>query len=75
MVGALWATFVFIAMPTVMEIMGGGAVTISEIRRLVGVATLDAPGYFLLGIVVLVIAALCMLTSRLGVYRILNSQH
>ena len=30
---------------------------------------------FLLGIVVLVIASLCMLTSRIGVYRILNSQH
>jgi hypothetical protein len=25
--------------------------------------------------VVLVIASLCMLTSRIGVYRILNSQH
>ena len=28
-----------------------------------------------LGIVVLVIASLCMLTSRIGVYRILNTQH
>jgi cell division transport system permease protein len=74
-VGALWATGVFLAMPTVMELMGGGAVTIAEIRRLVGIASLDAAGYFLLAIVVLVIAALCMLTSRLGVYRILNSQH
>src|SRR5499427_5565361 len=74
-VGAIWAMFVFIAMPTVMELLGGGAVTLAEIRRLVGIATLDAPGYFLLGIVVLVIAALCMLTSRIGVYRILNSQH
>jgi len=74
-VGALWATFVFLAMPTVVELMGGGAVTIAEIRRLIGIASLDLPGYFLLGIVVLVIAALCMLTSRIGVYRILNSQH
>jgi len=74
-VGALWAMFVFIAMPTVMELLGGGAVTIAEIRRLIGIATLDPPGYFLLGIVVLVIASLCMLTSRIGVYRILNSQH
>ena len=49
--------------------------TIAEIRRLIGTAALDPPGYFLLGIVVLVIAALCMLTSRIGVYRILNSQH
>lgn len=74
-VGAVWATLVFLTMPTVMELLGGGSVTIAEIKRLVGVASLDLPGYFLLGIVVLVIASLCMLTSRIGVYRILNSQH
>jgi cell division transport system permease protein len=74
-VGAIWAVLVFIAMPAAMELMGGGAVTMAELRRLVGVTTLDLWGYFLLGIVVLVIAALCMLTSRIGVYRILNSQH
>ena len=74
-VGAVWAMFVFVAMPTVMKLLGGGSVTTDEIRRLVGIATLDAMGYVLLGIVVLVIASLCMLTSRLGVYRILNSQH
>ena len=74
-VGALWAVLVFLAMPTVMELLGGGTVTFAELRRLIGVASLDLPGYVLLGIVVLVIAALCMLTSRIGVYRILNSQH
>jgi cell division transport system permease protein len=74
-VGAIWAMFVFLAMPTVMELLGGGGVTIAELRRLIGIASLDPPGYFLLGIVVLVIASLCMLTSRIGVYRILNSQH
>jgi cell division transport system permease protein len=74
-VGAIWAMMVFLAMPTLMELLGGGAVTVAEIRRLIGVASLDAAGYFLLGIVVLVIASLCMLTSRLGVYRILHSQH
>jgi cell division transport system permease protein len=73
-VGAVWATFVFLTMPTVMELLGGGTVTIAEIRRLIGTAALDPPGYVLLAIVVLVIAALCMLTSRIGVYRILNSQ-
>ena len=41
-VGAVWAMFVFLAMPTVMELLGGGAVTIAEIRRLIGIATLDA---------------------------------
>ena len=71
-VGAIWAMLVFLAMPTVMELMGGGGVTIAEIRRLIGISTLDAMGYFLLGIVVLVIASLCMLTSRIGVYRILK---
>ena len=74
-VGAVWAMFVFLAMPTLMELLGGGGVTIAELRRLIGIASLDPPGYFLLGIVVLVIASLCMLTSRIGVYRILNSQH
>jgi cell division transport system permease protein len=71
-VGALWSMLVFLAMPTVMEVLGGGTVTIAEIRRLIGTAALDPPGYMLLGIVVLVIAALCMLTSRIGVYRILK---
>jgi cell division transport system permease protein len=74
-VGALLAVIVFIGMPAAMELLGGGAVTMAELRRLVGVTTLDVWGYFLLGIVVLVIAALCMVTSRIGVYRILNSQH
>jgi cell division transport system permease protein len=73
-VGALWAMVVFLALPTVMELLGGGTVSIAEIRRLIGSAMLDPPGYLLLGIVVIVIAALCMLTSRIGVYRILNTR-
>ncbi len=43
-------------------------------QRLLGTSSLDLAGYVLLGIVVIVIAALCMLTSRFGVYRILNSK-
>jgi cell division transport system permease protein len=74
-VGALWAVLVFLSMPAIMELLGGNAVTMNELKRLVGVTSLDLWGYFLLGIVVLVIATLCMLTSRIGVYRILNSQH
>ena len=74
-VGAFLAMLIFIAMPLVMNILGGGAVTQAELSRLVGTGALDLPGYFLLGIVVVVTAALCMLTSRYGVYRILNSQH
>jgi cell division transport system permease protein len=44
-----------------------------EFHRLIGSGTLDLAGYVLLGMVIVVIAALCMLTSRFGVYRILNS--
>ena len=75
MVGALLAMVIFLLMPLVMRFLGGGAVTQAELARLVGTGSLDLPGYFLLGIVVVVTAALCMLTSRYGVYRILNSQH
>lgn len=72
LVGALCATAVFLIMPALMPFLGGGAVTAAELRNLVGGGTLDLPGYFLLGIVVVVIAALCMLTSRYGVFRILH---
>jgi cell division transport system permease protein len=74
-VGAIWAITVFLGMPAMMELLGGGSVTMAELRRLVGVTSLDLWGYLLLGIVVLVIASLCMVTSRIGVFRILNSQH
>jgi cell division transport system permease protein len=47
----------------------------SEMNRLIGITSLGLWDYFLMGIVVLVIATLCMLTSRIGVFRILNSQH
>jgi cell division transport system permease protein len=73
LVGAISATLVFLGMPIAMELLGGGTVTLAELRRLMGSAALDVPGYLLLGIVVVVIAGLCMLTSRFGVYRILHS--
>jgi cell division transport system permease protein len=74
LVGALCAMATFLVLPTVLGLVGGGAVTMAEIQRLVGAGSLDFAGYILLGIVVIVIAALCMLTSRFGVYRILNSK-
>lgn len=74
-VGAGCAMLVFFLMPLVTLLLGGGTMTMVEINRLIGTGTLDAAGYVLVGIVVVVIAALCMLTSRFGVYRILNSQH
>lgn len=73
-VGALCAMATFLLLPFVLGLVGGGAVTLAELQRLVGAGSLDLAGYVLLGIVVIVIAALCMLTSRFGVYRILNSK-
>ena len=72
LVGALCAMAVFLSMTTVMEFLGGGEVTVTEMHRLIGSGGLDLFGYALLGLVVITIAALCMLTSRFGVFRILN---
>ncbi|MCB1520344.1 MAG: ABC transporter permease [Hyphomicrobiaceae bacterium] len=74
LVGAATAMLVFMLIPTMLQLLGGGAVTMAEMHRLIGTGALDIAGYILLIIVVVVIAALCMLTSRLGVYRILNSR-
>ena len=74
-VGAVLAMLVFLSMPTIMDLLGGGAVSAVEMQRLIGTGSLDASGYVLLGLVVVIIAGLCMVTSRVGVYRILNSQH
>ena len=75
LVGAASALIVFGTMPLLMAFLGGGTVTVSELHLLVGSGYLDTAGYVLLGIVVVVVAALCMLMSRLGVYRILNAKH
>ena len=74
-VGAISAMLVFLGMPAIMDLLGGGNVSAVEMQRLIGTGSLDAAGYILLGLVVVIIAALCMITSRMGVYRILNSQH
>lgn len=74
-VGALAAMAVFLTMPAIMELLGGGAVSAVEMQRLIGTGALDAAGYVLLGLVVVIIAGLCMMTSRMGVYRILNGKH
>jgi cell division transport system permease protein len=75
LVGAAFALAVFILMPTIVQVLGGGSMTLTELHRLVGSGALDVAGYVLMGIVVVVVAALCMLTSRFGVFRILNSKH
>ena len=74
-VGAVLAMLVFLGMPAIMELLGGGNISAVEMQRLIGTGALDAAGYIILGLVVVIIAALCMVTSRMGVYRILNSQH
>ena len=74
LVGAICAMAVFFTMPALMELLGGGMVSMADLRRLVGTGVLDTPGYVLLGFVVVVIAGLCMLTSRFGVYRILHAR-
>ncbi len=74
LVGAGSAMLVFLVMPPVMELLGGGSVTAAELNRLIGAGGLDAAGYVVLGMVVVVIAILCTMTSRLGVFRILNNR-
>ncbi len=70
--GAFAAGLVFLIMPTVMRLLGGTTVTATELRRMVGTATLDLTGYALLMGVVLGVAAICMLTSHYWVDHILN---
>jgi cell division transport system permease protein len=73
--GAILAALVFLGMPFVMELLGGGSASLTEMQHLVGAGALDVPGYGWLVVVVVAISAICMITSRFGVYRILNSQN
>jgi cell division transport system permease protein len=72
--GALAAAAVFFALPIITEYLSGAA-THAEIRRLVGTGRLDILGYASLLIIVVAIAAICQMTSRFGVRRILNAQN
>lgn len=74
LVGAGLATLVFMLTPIGMSTMAGDAATMTEVQRLFGAGGLDMAGYAVLFVVVVVIAGLCMLTSRFGVYRILDTQ-
>ena len=74
LVGAVAATIAFMALPYLVQMLGGGgSVTAAETQRLIGTGELDFPGYLLCVLVVVVVAAICMLTSRLGVVRVLKS--
>jgi cell division transport system permease protein len=72
--GALAAALVFFSLPIITEYLSGAA-THAEIRRLLGTGRLDMLGYVSLFIVVVAIAAICQMTSRFGVRRILNAQN
>jgi len=73
--GAGLAALVFLVFPLLPSLFGASPATDAELRRLVGAGTLDWLGYVLLGFVVLVVAAICRITSRFGVYRILDQQN
>ncbi|MGV1013856.1 MAG: cell division protein FtsX [Methyloceanibacter sp.] len=72
--GAVAAIVAFLLLPSLMRLLGGGMVTAAETRRLIGPGELDLFGYLLCILVVIVVAGLCVLTSRLGVHRVLKSQ-
>jgi pimeloyl-ACP methyl ester carboxylesterase len=73
LMGAVAAAIAFLLLPLMTHMLGGGTVTAAETQRLIGSGELDLPGYFLCVLVVIVVACLCMITSRLGVIRVLKS--
>lgn len=73
LVGAIAATIVFILIPLITGLLGGGTLAATEFQRLIGPANMDWGGYALFLLVVVVVASLCMITSRYGVYRILKA--
>jgi len=73
LMGAFAAAIAFLLLPLMMHMLGGGVMTEAETRRLIGSGQLDLGGYFLCVVVVVVVAGLCMITSRLGVVRVLKS--
>lgn len=72
-IGATCAMVVFLFLPFATELLGGGNLMNLELNRFIGSGTLDLKGYAFMCLLIIVVAALCMLTSRFGVYRILNS--
>lgn len=72
LMGAAAAAMAFLLLPTMMSMLGGGFVTAAEAQRLIGSGELDFKGYLLCLLVVFVVACICMITSRLGVVRVLK---
>ena len=73
LMGASAAALAFLLLPTMISMLGGGVVTAAETQRLIGSGELDLKGYLLCVLVVIVVASLCMVTSRLGVVRVLKN--
>ncbi|HXG79949.1 MAG TPA: ABC transporter permease [Methyloceanibacter sp.] len=73
LMGAAAAAIAFMLLPFMMRMLGGGMVTAAETQRLIGSGELDFKGYLLCVLVVVVVASLCMITSRLGVIRVLKN--
>ena len=73
-VGAAGAALVFLTLPIATNFLSGSA-TDTEIHKLVGTGRMDFLGYCSLLLVVVIVSALCSLTSRIGVRRILNAQN
>lgn len=74
-VGAFSAALVFVGMPFILQILGGGGLSQVELQRLIGSGVLNTTGYAVLAFVVVAVAGLCMITSRIGVKRILQGRH
>ena len=74
-VGVGLAAIVFLCLPYLTEGVSSSVTSQAEIRRLVGAGTLDLYGYIVLLFVVIAVAAICKMTSRYGVRRILNQQN
>ena len=73
LMGAIAAGLAFLLLPLMMHLLGGGIVTEAETSRLIGSGELDLWGYALCFLVALAVAGICMITSRLGVIRVLKS--
>jgi cell division transport system permease protein len=73
LMGAITAAIAFLLLPLMMHLLGGGIVTEAETSRLIGSGELDLKGYLLCLLVALTVAAICMITSRLGVIRVLRT--
>lgn len=73
LMGAIAAAIAFLLLPSMISLLGGGMVTAAETQRLIGSGELDFKGYLLCILVVIVVAGICMITSRLGVFRVLKT--